>query len=69
MLGGVIAFAGAAGDLFESALKRDLQVKDSGQLLGGHGGMLDRIDALLFAAAAVVLPRARLRILLTSAVH
>ena len=47
-----IALAGAAGDLFESALKRDLQVKDSGRLLGGHGGMLDRIDALLFASVA-----------------
>jgi phosphatidate cytidylyltransferase len=51
-LGGAVALAGAAGDLFESALKRDLQVKDSGRLLGGHGGMLDRIDALLFAAVA-----------------
>ena len=51
-LGAVLALAGAAGDLFESALKRDLQVKDSGRLLGGHGGMLDRIDALLFAGVA-----------------
>jgi phosphatidate cytidylyltransferase len=54
VLGFAIAFAGAAGDLFESALKRDLQVKDSGRLLGGHGGMLDRIDALLFAGPAAL---------------
>jgi phosphatidate cytidylyltransferase len=51
-LGGVVALASVAGDLFESAVKRDLQVKDSGRLLGGHGGMLDRLDALLFAGPA-----------------
>jgi phosphatidate cytidylyltransferase len=53
VLGLVIAVAGPVGDLFESALKRDMQVKDTGRVLGGHGGMLDRIDALLFAAPAV----------------
>jgi phosphatidate cytidylyltransferase len=52
VLGLGLALAGAAGDLFESAIKRDLQVKDSGRLLGGHGGMLDRIDAHLFAGVA-----------------
>jgi phosphatidate cytidylyltransferase len=51
-LGFVIALSAAIGDLFESALKRDMHVKDSGSLLAGHGGMLDRIDALLFAGVA-----------------
>jgi phosphatidate cytidylyltransferase len=52
ILGAVIAVAGPVGDLFESALKRDMQVKDSGRILGGHGGVLDRLDAPLFAAVA-----------------
>ncbi len=52
VLGLVLVVAELAGDLFESALKRDLEVKDTGRLLGGHGGMLDRIDGLLFAAPA-----------------
>ena len=51
-LGAVIAIAAVVGDLFESALKRDMEVKDTGRILGGHGGMLDRVDALLFAGPA-----------------
>jgi phosphatidate cytidylyltransferase len=54
VLGLVIAAAEPLGDLFESAVKRDLQVKDSGRLLAGHGGMLDRVDALLFAGPAAL---------------
>jgi phosphatidate cytidylyltransferase len=50
--GVVVCLASPLGDLFESFLKRDLGVKDSGRTLGAHGGVLDRIDALLFAGPA-----------------
>lgn len=52
LIGLAAALAAPVGDLFESLLKRDAQVKDSGALLGPHGGVLDRIDATLFAVVA-----------------
>jgi phosphatidate cytidylyltransferase len=52
-LGIVVAIAAPLGDLCESMIKRDLSIKDMGTILPGHGGILDRFDALLFVLPAV----------------
>ena len=50
----VVVVAGTFGDLTESMMKRHLDIKDSGHILPGHGGFLDRLDSMLFAIPAVV---------------
>ncbi len=54
-LGVVLSLLGVVGDLFESFLKRSADVRDTSSLIPGHGGVLDRVDSVLFAAPALLL--------------
>jgi phosphatidate cytidylyltransferase len=55
LLAAVLAVISQAGDLFESGIKRHFDVKDSGRLIPGHGGLLDRVDGLIVAAPVFAL--------------
>jgi len=53
IIGLLIALIGFMGDLFESSIKREFQLKDSGRFLPGHGGFLDRFDSFFFVAPMI----------------
>lgn len=57
LIGLMVGLATMAGDLWESALKRRFGVKDSGDLIPGHGGLLDRVDGLMFAVVVMAIAR------------
>ncbi|MDE7182292.1 MAG: phosphatidate cytidylyltransferase, partial [Clostridia bacterium] len=54
IIGFILSIIAQIGDLFESAIKRDCGIKDSGKLLPGHGGVLDRFDSMLFCSVIVL---------------
>ena len=55
ILSGSLAILSQVGDLAESAVKRRYSVKDSGSIIPGHGGVMDRVDGILFVAPAILL--------------
>jgi len=55
LLGGILSVSGTIGDLVESKIKRLSGVKDSGKIMPGHGGILDRFDAFIFCLPFVAL--------------